>query len=99
MQVSPVIGLVLLCCLQRYDEKVCYTRRSHNKGMHFNHGTMLTRSNTLPVPSEFLTATGCSNGWNESAQQSKGVSAPGWVDCCFLSARMVRSGRRRDKIW
>lgn len=39
---------------------------------YLSQGMMLTKSKTTPVPSLFLAHTGCSNGWNERAQQSKG---------------------------
>ena len=45
--------------------------------MYFNQGMMFTRSKTMPVPSGLLAQTGCEKGWNERAQQSKGVRAPG----------------------
>ena len=57
---------------------------------------MLTRSNTSPVPSLFLAQTGCSNGWNESAQQSKGWRACGGPASGFLWR--VRSERDRQGV-
>lgn len=39
----------------------------------------------MPVPSGFLAQTGCVKGWNESAQQSNGVVAPGCEPSGFLS--------------
>ncbi len=56
---------------------------------HFSHGMMLTNSNTFPVPSAFLAQTGCVNGWNESAQQSNGVRAPGCGASDFLQTKWI----------
>lgn len=47
--------------------------------------TKLTKSKALPVPSEFRAQTGFSKGWNESAQQSKGVLEPGCGASCLLN--------------
>ena len=51
---------------------------------YLSHGTIFTKSKTIPVPSEFLAQTGCEKGWNESAQQSNGVLAPGCGASGFL---------------
>lgn len=50
----------------------------------FSQGIMLTKSNTVPVPSELRAQTGCEKGWKESAQQSNGVLAPAGGPSCFL---------------
>jgi hypothetical protein len=48
-------------------------------------GIILTRSNTVPEPSELRAQTGCEKGWKESAQQSNGVLAPAGGPSCFLT--------------
>lgn len=44
----------------------------------------------MPVPSGFLAQTGCVKGWNESAQQSNGVAAPGCEPSGFLSNNQTK---------
>lgn len=51
---------------------------------YLSQGIILTRSNTVPVPSELREQTGWENGWKESAQQSNGVLAPAGGPSCFL---------------
>ena len=58
---------------------------------------MLVSSNTLPVPSAFLAHTGFVKGWNVSAQQSKGVLAPGCGASAFL-CRQSYERRTQNKV-
>lgn len=65
---------------------------------HFNQGMMFTKSNTSPLPSEFLAQTGWLNGWKDSAQQSNGVREPGCGASDFLQPKSVRRGALVVKV-
>lgn len=79
------IGVVVL------SDCITLTRGIRNSSYktHFNQGMMFTKSNTSPLPSEFLAQTGWLNGWKDSAQQSNGVREPGCGASDFLEVKSI----------
>lgn len=76
------MGFLLSCCLSWGPQYK--PGEIQRKCTYLSQGMMFVRSNTMPVPSELRAHTGWENGWNESAQQSKGVTAAGWGPWFFL---------------